>query len=648
MSKITFFFDFETRSRSDLPTVGAVKYCLDESTEVTLLTWCFGRTGTIKEWRKGWEVPLEILDVAYNPDKYLFVAHNIAFDFLVWTQVFSRIIPGLIRPSMQDLEDNMAITTHFRVGASLELAATTLRLPYNKDKEGRRLMLKQCKPGIKGEFYELTKDEWELFSRYGKIDTRLLRDVYYLCPALPAAERWAFEWTFKRNMRGIKLDTALLAELSSIVEENVPKLINEFDQCVSWSVKLNSPKLKEFFKPYYPWVENMQADTVRDMLADKTPVPKHVRRALEIKDLAGSTSIVKLKTAGEQKVNDRIYGILAYHYTQTKRWAGRGIQVHNFPRPDSNKVDSIEFDMNIEDLAGYVRSVRHTLKDPIGFVRNLLRRIFLPDAGMEFLCGDFSKVEPSVLFWLLDMGAIPKKWYEEMAAVIYNKSPSDIGKESEERQIGKAAALGCGYGMGADKFKFQVEKQVGISISEQLAQKAVQSYRMANPKITQLWNDLESAFRRAINGEATKICNGKILIMPMQHPHKGVQIRLPSGSHLYYHNAHIEMSQYKDKNGMPRDRQILCYEGGDDGAKTVYGGLLTEHVVSATARDILVPAMWRLEQNNFEVLNTVHDEIWVQSSPGKGEEFRSIMCVNPSWCDMKIDADFKNGVRYLK
>lgn len=647
MSKIDFFFDFETRSRMDLPDVGAVKYCLHESTEVTLLTWCFGRTGMVKEWRKGWPVPAEILDVAYFPEKYKFIAHNIGFDFLVWSLVFSRSIPDLVRPTIDDIEDNMAISTHFRIGASLENAAHTLKLPYNKDKDGRRLMLKQCKPGIKGDFYELTEKEWESFSHYGKTDTRLLRDVYYLCPPLPASERWAFEWTFKRNMRGILLDEALLEELSSIVSESIPKLLAEFDKCVSWTVKLNSPKLKEFFKPYYPWVDNMQADTVRDMLADKTPVPPHVRRALEIKDLAGSTSIVKLKTATEQKVNGRIYGILAYHYTQTKRWAGRGIQVHNFPRPDSSKLDSIDFDMNIEDLAGYVRSVRHNLKDPIGFVRNLLRRIFLPDPGMEFLCGDFSKVEPSVLFWLLDMGAIPKKWYEEMAAVIYSKAPSEIGKDSEERQIGKAAALGCGYGMGADKFKEQVEKQVGIAISEQLAQRAVQSYRMANPKIVQFWGDIENAFRRAIKGEPTKLCNGKILVMPMQYPHTGVQIRLPSGSHLFYHHAQIASMTFRQKNGMPQERQVLCYSG-DNETKTVYGGLLTEHVVSATARDILVPAMWRLEQNKFEVLNTVHDEIWVQASPGRGEEFRSLMCINPSWCDMKIDADFKNGVRYLK
>jgi hypothetical protein len=62
----------------------------------------------------------------------------------------------------------------------------------------------------------------------------------------------------------------------------------------------------------------------------------------------------------------------------------------------------------------------------------------------------------------------------------------------------------------------------------------------------------------------------------------------------------------------------------------------------------MVPAMWRLEQAGFDVLNTVHDEVWAQAKPGRGEEFNRIMTIAPSWCDMKIGADFKNGARYLK
>ncbi|HET8686833.1 MAG TPA: hypothetical protein VFM18_09230, partial [Methanosarcina sp.] len=346
----------------------------------------------------------------------------------------------------------MALTSHFRVGAGLDAAAEMLRLPYSKDKEGRRIMLKQCKPNAKGEYAELTEEEWKKFEHYGIVDTKLLRDIYYMLPPLPAAERWAWEWTFKRNLKGIKLDMDLVKELNDIVDSSMPRYVKEFEHCTGYKATINSPvKCKEFFQQYYPEIEDMQADTLRDLLLDKRYVPPHVRRALEIKDLAGSTSIAKIKTALKQNYNGRIYGNLAYAHTQTKRWAGRGIQVQNFPRVDDKRPDKISFDLDSQSIVESIRGIRSELQDPIGFSKNLLRRIFLPDQGKYFYCGDWSKIEPTVLFWLTGQGTIPGNWYEDMAATIYSVDISTIGKESEERQLGKSAALGCGYGMGHQK-----------------------------------------------------------------------------------------------------------------------------------------------------------------------------------------------------
>jgi DNA polymerase len=643
---IDFHFDFETRSRSNLKEVGTILYAVDPSTEATLLTWCFGRTGTIKAWRYGQEVPEELIHVAKNPELYRFNAFNIGFDYVIWSFVFNKVIPGLKRPGIENLEDTYAIACHFRTGGTLDATARMMGLPFSKDKDGRRIMLKQCKPNSKEEFVNLSDEEWNQFEHYGIMDTRILRDVYYMLPPLPAPERWAWEWTMRRNLRGLRLDESLVNEMDSIINETMPKLVAEFDHLVGYKVKINSPKCKDFFKEYYPWIENMQANTVRDMLASNVQVHPDVRRALEIKDLAGSTSLAKVKCAMTQKYSGRIYGILSYHYAHTKRWAGRGIQIQNFPRTDDKKADSFDFDMNTHDLTAKVKELRPGLKDPLGFVKNLLRRMWIPDEGQMFYCGDFSRVEPSVLYWLLGMGDIPKKWYEEMAAEIYSLPVESIGKDSEERTVGKSANLGCGYGMGWEKFKADTLKKTGIILSDEMSRQVVNTYRRKNKKIADFWRETEWAFRRAIHGEASKLCDGKVHVMPMQHPYKGVQIRLPSGSYLFYHNASIELEQTED-----RSREVLTYltdEGGFLGRTKIYGGLLTEHITSATARDILVPAMWRLENAGFDVLNVVHDEIWAQTKEGRESEFKRLMCINPSWCGMKIDADLKCGVRYLK
>lgn len=664
---IDFFIDFETRSRVDLKQCGSVVYATDPSTEATLITWCFSRTGSIKAWRKGQPIPQELMDVAANPEKYNFIAWNVMFDYLIWDCVLAKLMPFYKRPPLEQIIDGMAASTEFRTGASLESAAKMMGFPTTKDQDGRRLMLKQCKPNAKGEWVELTPEEWITFERYGLQDTRLLRDIYYRLPPMSEREQWAFSWTLKRNLRGLNLDVELIKELDSIVKENLPKLIAEFDYCVGYKCKMNSPvKLKEFFQEYYPWIQNMGADTVRDMLASTTPVPPQIRRALEIKDMAGSTSIAKIPTALAQMYQGRIYGILAYNYTQTKRWAGRGIQVQNFPRPDDSLMDPIDFELNVGDLVSVVRERRKDLRDPIGFVKNLLRRMFLPSAGNLFYCGDFSKVEPSVLFWLTGMGPIPQKWYEEMAAEIFSMDLKDVGKDSFERQVAKAANLSCSYGTGWKGFR-DSQAKAGLILTDDMCKQVVHAYRQKNKAVVDMWKDLEVGFRKAIYGEATKLCDGKVFIMPMPKPWKGVMIRLPSGSNLYYHQAQQSTEEYMEETvintivdgrtisrieSVKKVRTVMKYladQGqGRIGWDYVYGGLLCENVVSATARDILVPAMWRLEQAGFDVLNVVHDEIWADAAAGREEEFNKVMCVNPSWCDMDISSDLKCGVRYLK
>lgn len=593
-------------------------------------------------------VPSELYEVAMNPQKYNMVAHNVLFDHLIWSVVFKRqCIHALITPKVEDLSDNMALTCHFRVGAKLDSAAKILGLPFSKDPEGRRIMLKQCKVNSKtGDFPELSEDEWTKFEYYGVVDTKLLREIYYMCPRLPEPERFTWEWTFTRNLRGIKLDMNLLKEMEEILKEEKPKLIKEFESLTGGNLKINSPKCKAFFKQFYPYIENMQADTIREMLLDTRPeIPPHARRALECKAMAGSTSLAKIEKAGKANFSGRIYEVLAYHYAQTKRWAGRGIQVQNFPRTENEPKDPIDFDLNVKDLASEVRKRRGKLKDPLAFIKNLLRRIFLPDEGLRFYCGDWSKIEPTVLFWLVGLGRIPKLWYEEMASTIYSVPVESVGEESDERQLGKSAALGCGYGMGFKKFMDDVFKKVGLLISESLSRKAVFAYRRKYPEVTEFWGSLEHAMKMALQDQTTQLCQGKVHVMPMTHKFRGrpgaknVQIRLPSGGMLYYHDVRFEHGNLS----------YLSEEKGSPMRKKLYGGLLCEHVTSSTAREILVPAIWRLERAGFSVLTLVHDEMWAQAEDGRDEEFRRLMCVNPTWCrDMDISAGLDNGVRYLK
>lgn len=665
MFRIDLHFDWESRSHQDIK-VGAVKYWTHPSTEATRLTWKFGRNGVVKIWRPLLEpIPAELVEVALHPEKYNFIAWNILFDYLGWICWFLPKVQGSVRPALENINDAMALSCHFRTGASLEAAVKMFGLPDNKDPVGRAIMMKQCKPNPRtGQYPVLTPQEELHFDRYSILDTRLLSDIWYMLPPLPEPERYAWEWTFRRNLEGIRIDLDFVAELSAIVDTSMPPLEAEFMTITG--LKINShERVRDWFKQYYPHIDNMRAETIRDLLLDTRQVPVWVRRALEIKDLAGSSSIAKLKTANMLVYHGRIYELLAYHYAGTKRWAGRGIQIQNFPRV-RKRPDSLKFEMNVEDLATTVRSLRPNLKDPVGFVKNLLRRIWLPDPGEQFYCGDFSKVEPGVLFWLCDLGTIPKMWYENMAAAIFNKKPEEIEDGSTERTIGKIANLSCQYQTGGDGYRKALHKDTGIVLSEAEGNKVVATYRLENPKVVAFWSELQSAFRLAVFGQTSSLCRGRVHFIPLHvvNPgYKGVAIRLPSGSFLYYHKAEEVMETFNEevielRHGVPvktivkKQKRVLRYMsdlgGGKVGWKYVYGGKICENLVSATARDIIVPATWQLENAGFKILGLIHDEIWGSAMPGRDEEFQRLMCINPFWCDMKIGSDLKVGLRYLK
>lgn len=663
MQKVDFFFDFETRSRVDLLKVGAVKYAVDQSTEPYLLTYAFGRHGEVREWYNGMQVPDDLQDVAKNPEKYLMLAFNLEFDYLIWVAKFLTICGGGKNPALNDLLDVMGITNYFKVGGSLEAAAKALGYSEGKDKAGGVIMRKMMKPGRDGSFHVPTNEEWNKVRYYGFLDTKLLRDIYYRLPPMPESEKYLWRWTFHTNITGIAIDTDLLNVLSGILQENLPGLEKEYEAIVG--EKLKSVKSQAYFRQWVPTLNSLDKATVRDLMIDrKTIFPPEAQRALEIKAEAGSSSIAKIPTIIRMLYNGRVFGLLQYAKAHTLRWSGQGVQIQNFPRPDYKSKDKLP-DLERSDLAQVIEfGVKPTLQEPILFVKNLLRRVFTASKGKTLYSGDWSKMEPTVLYWLLDLGPIPNKWYEEMAAAIYSIPVESVGKESRERALGKEAQLGGGYGMGAKAFRENLYTKTGMAITMDESKKIVYSYRNANPKVVEFWSDLENAFSRAIKGDTISLCNGRVIFMPMLSPVRGVRVKLPSGEFLHYPHAQIrKVDKMVDKIGYVNGvAQVIGKEKKTENAltyfqyekhgpvvKSVYGGLLCENVVSATARCCMGPAIYRLQELGFHVIAQIHDEILAESHEGRDKEFEEGMCFKVRWQgDMAIKAEAQSGVRYLK
>jgi DNA polymerase len=231
--------------------------------------------------------------------------------------------------------------------------------------------------------------------------------------------------------------------------------------------------------------------------------------------------------------------------------------------------------------------------------------------------------------------------YKHMAARIYGKDPKVITKD--ERFMGKQAVLGCGYGMGWEKFQRMLDEVYDVSISTELAMRVVQTYRETNSRICALWRRLEQGFTYALamKKERLQVLPGVSMGNLMVGATPYAWIELPSGRRLYYCEPELTDGgiQYWGRN---------IYTGGKWERVGTWGGKITENIVQATSRDLMADAMLRLEAEGFSLVLTVHDEI-VADAPMLPEKFKAVMLTLPTWAaGLPVDAEVFQAARYRK
>jgi len=196
----------------------------------------------------------------------------------------------------------------------------------------------------------------------------------------------------------------------------------------------------------------------------------------------------------------------------------------------------------------------------------------------------------------------------------------------------------CGYGMGGKRFAEQCAT-MGIAVDVEEAQRIVAIYRQENNRIAAYWRDLEAEFLQLTRDALDQ---GETI----------VRLPLRSGRSLTYRNPRIV--QRATPWGTPQDIvevETLNSMTRQWVTQKVWGGLLVENVVQATARDMMAGAMMRLEQKGYPVIMSVHDEIICEVPDGFGslDEMIDIMTAPPAWAaGCPIAAEGKEGPRYRK
>jgi DNA polymerase len=495
---------------------------------------------------------------------------------------------------------------------------------------------------------------------------------------LPPDERRVWLLDQMINERGVRIDGAFVSAARRVVEQATKPLVAEFADLTgglsftqvakfkAWcgARGLDLPDMrKETLVGIGVGDEEDESDIDEPALFDATEFgvcSDEVRRALEIRALAASASVKKLAALERCVCGDhRARGALRYHGAGTGRWSGQLLQPQNFPRGTLKIKDAkgrehavapdVLVDAIMSGDADYVAAV---VGSPIEAVVSGLRHAIVAGPNKTLVAGDFAAIEARVVLALagqtdkVALLAAGGPVYEDMAQTIYGH-PVNKADQPEERQVGKNAVLGCGFGMGWPKFKARYAKDK----SDEFAQSVIDAYREDwAPAVPKLWWGLERAALETMRSRTPHEAYGVVYAIE----DAWMTARLPSGRKLWYYGPSL------DRKAVPWDkdeiRECWSYWAKKVGQWTkvyAYGGLLTENVVQALARDLMVYAMFACERELRPIVLTVHDEIVVEPPLERADPkmLQQLMEDAPEWAQrigIPVAAKTWVGQRYRK
>jgi DNA polymerase len=387
--------------------------------------------------------------------------------------------------------------------------------------------------------------------------------------------------------------------------------------------------------------ESLNKEAIQHLL-NKEHLPEHVKSVLRIRAQGGKSSVAKYTAMLDRVSADgRVRGNLMYHGASTGRWSGSGVQLQNLPRATVKDWDAAE------------ATLLSVGPETSSILSQMVRGTIVAEPGHRLIWADYAAIEARGVAWLagqddlVALFASGGKVYEAMAAQIYGVDPSEIGKDSVERFLGKTVILGCGYSMGAVRFR-QSCAAMGVHISEELAERAVKTYRAMYSQIPLLWRRLDDAAMAAVRRPNNDTVYGSI---KFRCEKDWLLVRLPSGRKLFYREPRIV-----EQAGPFGSRPALAYMAVSSFTRKwqqerTFGGKLTENIVQGICRDLLASAMLALEPRGYPVIASVHDEVIceVPLDTGSQKEMIEIMCKVPDWAKgFPIAAEAKEGIRYGK
>ena len=550
------------QSKKGLGIVGSSVYAEHPTTDILTLSYdlapynAFG----VRRWRPGMPLPQDLFDhlAAGGPIE----AHNAMFERLIWEHVavkrygFPPLDPYLQRCSMATARVN-------NLPGALGNLADVLGVPSGKDKDGTRLLNKFSVPR------NPTKSDPRLWITPDD-DPEDGERLYAYCDRDVVAEQGAAQrmepmsadelrfWLIDQeiNHRGLAVDRQGIRDCIAVLGE---ALEHYGQECVEITGGIEPGQLAElrgwmagqgvtlpdmqaetielYLKradgiPPTPYVVNADGSTTPGRAA-VAPLPRAVKRILEIRSLIGSASVKKLHAMEFQaSSDDRIRNLIVHHGARTGRPTGEGPQPLNLPKAGPKlvtcgacgkphkkattacpwcSVPCPPIDRKgkwTPDMAPHVLEIMAARSlglvewffgDALLAIQGCVRGLFQAGPDLELIASDYSAIEAVVAAMISG-----ETWREETLRAkkdIYLASASKItgityeaylayaeehGENHPHRQdIGKVAELALGYGGWEGAWRAFDPAEGDKSTAE--IEGIIRAWREASPQIVAHW-----------------------------------------------------------------------------------------------------------------------------------------------------------------
>lgn len=529
--------------------VGHRVYAEHPTAEVITFSYDMMDGQGVRRWQPGQPNPQALFDwlAAGNACE----GHNVAFERSIWMHV---CVPKYGWPPLpaRSLRCSAAKSRAWGLPGSLEEVGRVLQLATQKDKDGKRLMRKFSMPRdptlsdrrLRVLPHE-DPEEFEAYCRYCDTDVATEHGVSLVVPDLIPDELEFWLCDQEVNYRGIGVDLEAVDSAISIIGQVIRKYDAELyeltghqvpgasktKQLSAWLRAQGYPLTKKKGKDEE--IDSVDSATVEAAL-ERTDLPAHVRRALEIRQFTGSASVKKafsMRAHATQAA--RLHDLFIYHGARTGRDTHADVQPGNLPKDGPSlrwcedagcgkpygqhlencpwcgasaafsRKDDWSFEA-VEDALHIVRTrsadaVEYFFGDAMLTLTGCTRSFLQADPGNNLISGDYSAIEAVVTAalageeWRLQAFRNKEEIYYHGAASVTGKSyqwymdwsAENGGKKHPDRnKIGKVAELALGFAGGVGAWR---NFDSTDTFTDDEVKAIIRKWQAASPAVVELW-----------------------------------------------------------------------------------------------------------------------------------------------------------------